>query len=296
MSEQPGALGPVVVTQTELTLLEAAHRRLLGEDPDVAAGPAHVDAAVVDADPAAGAGAAREARLSLVARGLLDRAGDLLEDDEAALLVTTLLDLRLAADRVLVVDRVVAGAGPAAGAGDDDGDHVPGPGPRHSHGTRLVHVLGDGACVEDLLPDGARHLYLLLDAEEVVPWVTDVTVPPDAAPATGPPRAVRPDRPEEIAEVLGRPTVLAELSVLTPGDGAPAAWTGQEAPPTRALLALGPAGCWVTEVRRGEDLPGHVLFRPVHPGWVEEWVRSAARPAPTAGRPEGGGGQGTMSG
>mgnify|MGYP006203901159 CR=1 FL=1 len=52
MSEQPGALGPVVVTRTELTLLEAAHRRLLGEDPDVAAVPALRAAAITSSPPA----------------------------------------------------------------------------------------------------------------------------------------------------------------------------------------------------------------------------------------------------
>jgi hypothetical protein len=279
----------VVVTARELALLEDAHRRLLGgAEPD--AGP------VPDAQGHED-GAEREARLSLVARGFLDASGDLPEDGDVALLVATVLDVRLAADRVLVAERVVAGGlephEPAPG-GRPHPDSCTAPDVRH--GTRLVHLLDPGACVEDVLPDGSHHLYLLLDGEEVVPWVTAVTVPSDATAGSGPALVVHPDRPEELPGLLGGPTVLAELALLTCRVDELAPAQDRSTFPAHHLLALGPSGCWVTDVEPGRPPTGSLVFRPVRPQWVEEWVRRALDPAPGPADREEGGRQGTMSG
>lgn len=267
----PAALGPVVVTARELAVLEEEHRRLLGE-PATEAG--HADAAAAEVR------ALQEARLSLVARGLLGTDGALREDDDLAVLVATVLDVRLAADRVLVVERIQAGPGATA---------------HPLRGTRLAHVVDAGACVEDVLPDGSHHLYLLLDRAEVTAWVTSVTVPEGATAGAGPVRAVDPGRPEQIPTILGRPSVLAELSVLYPALAAGGSRHDRGHPPVHHLLALGPSGCWVTDLEPGRTLPGRVTFRPVDPGWVQDWVRSVLDAA-TTDVGEGRGGQGTMTG
>lgn len=283
----PTALGPVVVTDLELTVLEAAHRRLLAEpEPGVPW-------------PEEGTGnddGEREARRSLVARGLLTEGGELAEDSDVAQVLATVLDIRVTSDRVLVVERVVAAGGPqddaaAAGrlqAGSDD--------PAVHSGARLVHLVASAACVEDLLADRSHHLYLLLDRDEVVPWVTGVTVPPDAAGGTGPVLVLDPERPDGMAAMLGHPSVLAELSVLASATEALDATRHRQASPAHHLLALGPSGCWVTDVEPGRSLPASVVCRPVGRGWVAEWVRSALGEVPTGGPEEAGGRQGTMSG
>jgi hypothetical protein len=261
------ALGPLVVTDMELSELEGAHRRLL-------AGSEPVGQEVEDSVPAGGA---REARRSLMARGLLDESGGLAGADDISVLVTTVLDVRLGADLVLVVERVeaVGGAGSDGdGAGTAHAGEVSSD-PEVRRGTRLVHLVASGACVEDLLPDGSHHLYLLLDRADVVAWVTAVTVPRCAVAGTGPVRAVHPDRPEEIPLMLGHPCILVELSVIVPDQEVRDAVDAETASPAHHLLALGRSGCWVTEVDPGRSLPETVLFRPVHPGWVGEWVRSA---------------------
>lgn len=276
--EHPTALGPLVVTDLELAVLLEAHLRSLGERGQE--GWLGEDAT---------SGGADEALLSLVARGFLDHDGELSDSGELAALLTTVLDVRLAADLVLAVERVVM-----AGPTDPDATAVP----DVLQGTRLVHVLDSGACVEDLLPDGSHHLYLLLDREDVVPWVTAVTVPADAAAGTGPALSLPPGRPEEIPVLLGRPSVLAELSVHPSGEDALEARRDGTASRPHHLLGLGRSGCWVTVVHPGRPLPGSVVFRPVDPGWVGRWVRSAMAwtPGPDAGRPDGGGAQGTMCG
>lgn len=283
----PGALGPLVVTARELALLEDAHHRQLGGTEQHGHRMPEAD---VDDD-----GAARQARLSLVARGFLDASGELSEDGDLALLVATVLDVRLAADRVLVAQRVVAG-GPARHA-PTTGDR-PRAGactePDVRHGTRLVHVLDPGACVEDVLPDGSHHLYLLLDRDDVVPWVTAVTVPSDATAGCGRALVGDPDRPEDLPALLGRPTVLAELAVLTSCVDEPATAAELSTSAAHHLLALGPSGCWVTDVEPGPPAVS-LVFRPVHPQWVEEWVCRAVDPASGSANREDGGGQGTMS-
>ncbi len=268
----PPGLGPVVVTDRELAVLEEEHRRLLGEPVDAEADRAE--------GPAGEVRALQEARLSLVARGLLGRDGGLCEDDDLAVLVVTLLDVRLAADRVLVVERVQAAPEVTA---------------EPLRGTRLVHVVDSGACVEDVLPDGSRHLYLVLDRAQVGTWVAAVTVPGGAAAGRGPVLVVDRDRPEQIPTILGRPSVLAELSVLPSAAEAHRSTHDRDGAPVHHLLALGPSGCWVTDVAAGRSLPGRVTFRPVDPGWVQDWVRSVLDAA-TTDVGEGGGGQGTMTG
>lgn len=268
----PIGLGPVVVTDRELAVLEEEHRRSLGEPGDGEAARAE--------GPAGEARALQEARLSLVARGLLGPDGALGEDDDLAVLVVTMLDVRLAADRVLVVERIQAGPVTTA---------------EPLRGTRLVHVVDSGACVEDVLPDGSRHLYLLLDRAHAGTWVTAVTVPSGAAAGRGPVLVVDPDRPEQIPMILGRPSVLAELSVLPAASEACRSTHDRDSSPAHHLLALGPSGCWVTDVEAGRSLPERVAFRPVHPDWVQDWVSSVVE-GPPADVAAGGGGQGTMTG
>lgn len=253
------------VTEAELIELELAHLRLLGEPADPCDGSAQ------EVPPEV----AREARRSLTVRGLVSEDGLLVEEGEVGLLVATVLDLRLAAERVLAVDRLMA---------TTQADEV-------RHGLRLVHLGEDVACVEDVLPDGLRHLGLALDPDAVTASVVEVTVPPDAAPAgaaapaggvvpdAGAARMIRPARPAEMGELLGRPTVLAELTLLDR--------LGDPVEPAH-LVALGPGGCWVGDVDRGRPVPTQIPFQPVDPAWVADWVRAAHRALPD--------GQGTMCG
>lgn len=275
-AEARRTVGPVIVTDAELAVLEAAHRRLLAEELPPQSGPEH-EAGPQAGDRAAGEDGAsrrvrrdvearaaeREARRSLVARGILDAGGELQEDGDLRLLVTTLLDVRAASPRVLLVERVVAGPGPDGGAD------------RHARrGCRLVYLVASGACVEDVLPDGSHHLYLELDLDEVALRVTEVAVPEDAAAAVGPRRAVDPARPDELVRALGSPTALVELSVLESPAAVPPALADGHASPAHHLVAMGPSGCWLTDVDPSRPLPESLVFRPVGRGWVAGWVRS----------------------
>lgn len=276
------SLGPVVVTDLELAVLEEEHLRSLGERPE---GPGSDEPA--SDDPAEQA-ARDEARRSLVARGLLDADGRLGEDDDVGVLLTTLLDVRLGADVVLVAECTTVG-------------------PPGRRSTRLVHVLGDAACVEDLGDEGSHHLALVLDRAEVDAWVAAGVVPDDAAPVTGPDRVVRATG-EDLPTALGHPTVLAELAELRHGpeddhDGdhdGDHDDEGEDAGAPHHLVALGPRGCWVALVHPGRPLPRQMIFDAVDPGWVRRWARSAiagsVRGSETTEGTEGAGGQGTMTG
>lgn len=255
-------LGPIILTGTEVVLLEQVHRRC-GE-PAAAGRRPLADAPGVDSPEVA------EARRSLIARGLLDGWGRLADDPVLGPVTATLLDVRAGAARVITVERMLAtdmpGAPPAAGVRSALDGSVADGSALDSHAAtalRLVHLIPEGACVEDLLPDGSHHLYLLLGLADVVPAVTAVTVPGDAV--AGARRVQVPlPRLDELAAALGRPTALVELTVLDPG--APASQPGH-------LLALGPTGCWVSEVDRGAPLPDPLCFEPVDSSWVEERMR-----------------------
>lgn len=268
----------LTVTEAELAELEAAHLRSLGSrqggsggsGPDEGQG----DRPGVDAGPPC---TPTEARHSLAARGLLTEAGSLAgaeDDDGVALVVRTTLDVRSSAPRTIVVDRLVA---------------TPDRG-RTEHGLRLVHLLGDVACVEDVTATGARHLWLVLDPAEVPHAVAGVTVPERAVPGTGPSRRVPAGPPEVMLDLLDGPTVVATLSVLDHDrrDG-----TSGRAATEEHLLALGPGGCWVAqpEAAAGRSRPagGDLVFRPVSPAWVADHVRGLLRPGPARS-------EGTMTG
>lgn len=282
-------LGPLVVTEAELAVLEAAHLRLLGE-------PRPRALCRDEAQPGTAEG---EAWMSLAARGLLDERGELREEGDLGLVVSTVLDVRLGAHATLVVERMVLGRGTeVAGRPCPDGAQ-PEPEPAR-HGLRLVHLIGSAACVEDLIPDGSHHLYLLLSLQDAVRAVTDATVPPGARAGSGRPRVVRTDLPEQMRTLLEHPTVLVDLAAVTPslpdeGSGAPAGPV--DARSAHHLVAMGPSGCWVADIDREGPVPATVVFSPIDPGWVERWVRSVMEgSAPSAGGPVAGGGQGTMSG
>lgn len=321
----------LAVTELELAELECAHlRSLAAGEPgrgETRGGrvPDRVPEPLPGTTEATSAAAAAQARRSLVARGLVtpdgalaggagasdaDGAADAAEavdtdgvkdgaadqdgtsDEggrahgdaaaEVALVVRTTLDVRAAATRTLVVDRLVATSDPCHAL----------------HGVRLVHLLGDVACVEDLSDAGTRYLWLLLDLEEVPAAVAGVTVPEDAAPGRGPVRRALAGRPEALRDLLERPTVLATLSVL---DGE-AELKGEH------LLALGPAGCWVADRRPAAVPATDLIFRPVDPDWVVRRVRdlipaddtgghgTGGTPAGSADGPGPAWGEGTMAG
>ena len=231
---QSRAHGPLLtLTGTELEVLEAAHLvGLAGHRP-------------VDADEDGVGEAWVEAIRSLGARGLLGADGGLSQDNAVGMLVRTLLDVRLGAAAVVVVERLL-------GAPDERRD------------LRLLHLLPLGAVVEDLHEEGWHGFDLVLDPDLLVAAVVEMLVPPDAAPGTGGPQLVDPGQPGQMAGQLGHPTVLAELTLVVP--------EGQ-APEQSHLVAMGPGGCFEA-VRDGH---GPALrFGPVDPGWVEattqRWV------------------------
>lgn len=274
--------GPaLVLTAAELTLLEAAHVRglathapethLAGEETigdTVLAGGGATDAGEPDDGPTGRgptAGALGQARWSLVARGLLSSDGRLPEDTDLGLLLQTLLDVRLAAEALVVVERLV-------GEGRRD--------------VRLLHLLPQGGVVEDVYPEGLHGLDLMLSGARLVTAVTEMLVPADATGGDGP--QVIADLPERSAPgeasglwtrlpaLLHHPTVLAEVTMVRPQ---------QEA--VGHLVALGPRGCWAGPTPTARGL---LRLSPVEPEWIGELMTSWVQEV--VGAP----GEGTMSG
>lgn len=237
-------LGPLLVlTPTELEVLEVAH--LSG---------------LVEHRPQAGEGEDRsavwvEAIRSLTARGLLGPDGRIETATTAGELAQTVLDVRLGADAVVVVERLLQ---------VEDTDLAaarPEPRPEPRRDLRLLHLLPFGAVVEDVHAEGLHGFDLVLDPEHLVPAVTDTVVPPDAVEGERQDDQpvvieVDPDRADLLSGLLGHPTVLAELTLAT-GDG-----RGEG-----HLVALGPGGCWAAP--RG---PGPLTFVAVPPNWVARTV------------------------
>ncbi|HSP60223.1 MAG TPA: hypothetical protein VLO09_04115 [Ornithinimicrobium sp.] len=268
----------VTLTDVELALVEEAHLRLLGggrADP----GPTPVE---------------EHARRSLRARGLLTDDGELATGTGAetgtelgsggpdlAGAVGLALDVRLAADVVVVAQRVVgrvvqgrdedpapqAGT-PTAGRGAS-GDDV-----QHLRSARVLHLVAEGACVEDVDEEGLHALSLTTDPVQAARSVEEALLPPDAVDGRGDPVRAAPAGLDRLAEALGRPTVLAELTVVAPGDGADAgddgAGTGRSSS-TGVLLALGPGGCWAGAATPGDD--GRFTFHPVPRRWLGDRAR-----------------------
>lgn len=260
----------VVLTSTELDVLERSLAAEEGtapeEEPD-------------EVDPSA----LQEAVRSLTVRGVLAPDGRL-GDDMLGVWLGTALAARFAPGVVLSVVRTVAGRVEDSLATDLVGD------PHAGHGDRLVHLTHRVACVEDVLPGGVQ---LALGAPgQAADEVVSVCLPADASAGTGPAFThalaglARPDG--ALAHALGRPTSLLRLESDVPRHVAAAGGSGGPAvpPPSCHLVALGPRGCWVADLPAGP--PATVAeFRPVGPGWVEDWVRARAEPFS---------GQGTMAG
>ncbi|MDO5739323.1 MAG: hypothetical protein Q4P07_04155 [Ornithinimicrobium sp.] len=259
------------LTTAELDVLTTAHHRLL-LGPEAPAGMLE------------GCGEDHEqASASLFGRGLLDADAALVEDDPASVLVTGILDLRLAADRTLVLRRFLG-----VPIADRTKAH-------ERSSARIVHLVPEAAsCLEDVHEAGL-HTFSIVDAlEDVVRVVTDFLVPAEAAPVRGcvsdgvrwPPGG----RVEDLMTQLQHPTVLAEVCDVTLVEGQPR--PGQE-----HLVALGPRGCFVATrpghppgvsgpgreegvseaVRHQRPSTAGLHFRPVGPTWVAQWATTILR-------------------
>lgn len=273
--------GPLLVlTDVELGVLERAHLRDLahgasrGADAPAAAPCVQRElepvVPVEDDDPRAA-----EAERSLRARGVVAVDGSLTSLTAAGALAQLLLDVRLGARAVVVVERLLGAPAPV----DEDGP-TPTPGGAHQRDLRLLHLVPEGGVVEDLHPEGLHGLDLVVDLAGLVQAVTQVLLPVDAVP--GDPHVeippVDPASPELLADLLGRPTVLAELTLLVPPDEGDARADGQHdgaggadghPQPEGHLVALGPGGCHAAP----RPAPGELLrFAPVDPGWVHDLV------------------------
>lgn len=294
-SASSGLEGPLLVlTAVELEVLEVAHLRGLADHvpadpasdgqpgpatrgapgplPGEAAGPwsdeaSHVGSGEVTHPTSEETDAAWEQAIrSLTARGLVDARGRLSEVTASGVLAQTILDVRLGASAVLVVERLLGDpqespTGPPAGE-ERGQDSAPAPHPPPGAGRRdlrILHLVELGGVVEDVHPDGAHGLDLVLDPAHLVDAVTQMLLPPDAAPGAGP--TVLGARPEEFGERLGHPTVLAELTLVGPDPQAPA---------EGVLLALGPGGCFQAPrpAPAGQVAAPPLDFAPVDPSWV----------------------------
>lgn len=252
-----GAL--LVLTATELQVLEVAHLSGLVDHHPQVDGPGD------DVTEAAWV----EAMTSLTARGLIGRDGRLEEATAAGQLAQTVLDVRLGADALVVVERLLQ---------VDDLGARRRPLPRRD--VRVLHLLPVGAVVEDVHAEGLHGFDLVLEPDDMVEAVTDVLLPPDAvagpgaghlpADEPGGPRVVEvdPGRADLVGALLGHPTVLAEVTLAT-----------ADARTQAHLVALGPGGCWAAARR-----PGPLRFVAVPADWVgrtvEEWVAGVATGRP----------------
>ena len=286
----------VLLTATELEVLEEAHARLL--DPgrtswvraDGGGGHGGVVEVAVDGD-VADVAARTEALRSLTVRGLVGPDGVLREDDPLSAGLALALDVRLGSEGVVVVERTVQVAEAPV---------------RAAAVARVAHLTRFGACVEDVRDDevGEVHgLALLTGPGEVTTALTDVVVPPDAAPGAGPPRRVSPSRATELVRDLGGPTVLAEITWASV-DGATGSGAGDGAPTGPGvrswLVALGPGGCFGGTRGgggRGADAgdtggTDEIVLDPVDPGWVGDLLGRLVRAVVVGTGEEGG----TMTG
>ncbi|MFK5646224.1 hypothetical protein ACI3ET_06820 [Ornithinimicrobium sp. LYQ121] len=242
----------ILLTGTELEVLEDAHARMLGPGR-------------VSADPEPGAAVREEARRSLTVRGLVGADGVLLEDEPLTERLALALDVRAGSEGVLVVERTVQVA------------------ERPVRAARVAHLTPFGACVEDVAHDdllGEVHgLALLTGPAEVTQALTDVLVPLHAAPGTGPPRRVRSLRAADLVRDLGRPTVLAEISWAA-ADRGPGPRSAVDPGVDSWLAALGPRGCFGAArptAGGGRDGREDVVLAPVDPEWVRDLVDRLVR-------------------
>ena len=266
---QSPALEPLLsVTTEEWVALECAYRRWVEvEDPELPATPP-------------------ETALSLMARGMIDEQGCLRVDSVAGVVVAHILDTMVSADLVVIIERLVGRAEEGDSSLETETQELENqelenqeperqePEPREPEtqepwpeaDVRILHLhhSGEGS-VQDILPSGIHSLSVLADPEQLATILTELLVPADAVPGTGPQRRAHPERPEELPELLGKPSVLAELTALAP-DGLEDAH----------LIALGPGGCF-TAARPPDPGPQapipDFVFEPVGPGWAIDWVQ-----------------------
>lgn len=246
----PGPL--LVVTGAELAVLERAHLRGLdGAGEQRSAGP-----------DAAGDRRLAEARCSLLGRGLIDEDGYLGRSAPADL-AELLLDVRLAARTMVVVERIVAGH-------------------EHRPDLRILHLVPEGGVVQDVHPHGLHGFDLHVDAQDLVRAALAPVLPSDARPGQGAVRHVDPAHPELVAAVLEQPGVLAELTLA-----------GADGERVEAyLLAVGRAGCFLARRPQPPDTPRdspppdaqpQLPFTPVSPGEVQDlitrWVQETVEPS-----------------
>ncbi|MFK5583686.1 hypothetical protein [Serinicoccus sp. LYQ131] len=252
----PGPL--LVVTGAELAVLERAHLRgLAGAGEQEAREPGDTP----EARPLA------EARRSLLGRGLIDEDGHLGRSAPAAL-AELLLDVRLAARTLVIVERIVAGH-------------------EHRPDLRILHLVPEGGVVQDVHPQGLHGLDLHVNVDALVQAALAPVLPSDARAGQGAVRHVDPARPELVAAVLEQPGVLAELTLA-----------GADGERVEAyLLAVGRAGCFLA--RRPQppdrrppdgqspnpqppDAQPELAFAPVSPGDVQDlvtrWVQETVHP------------------
>lgn len=229
----------LVLTPEELDLLEEAHAHSLGVEPerDVPVTPARA-----------------QALHSLQGRGLLGGDARLLEGGALTDLVLLMLDVRVAADALLVVERRLAGS-------EDRPD------------LRLLHLLPSGGVVEDLHPGGWHGLDLHVDPDLLAEQALATVLPPDARAGEG----------DDLVLDLGDPdaaaswgaVLLAELTLARPAGGT------EES----VLLAVGSSGCHLATDPGRTD--GRVTFVPTTPEVVQtmvrEWVSRVVDPVEDQG-------------
>ena len=275
----PGGSGPwggpvLVVTPAELEVLEDAHARLLDASAHEGAGddrrgttgrPERADRPVA---PVAHRPGRPEAVQSLQGRGLIDAEGALATGAPFADLVLVMLDVRVAAEALIVVERRLAGA-------EEHPD------------LRLLHLIAAGGVVEDLHPGGWHGLDLLVDPGRLAEQALAPLLPPDAAAGRGEPVVLDPEDPDAAAATLGA-RLLAELTLARPGAGT------EES----VLLAVGDSGChvaWAPAASPGDPATAPAAgegtasrpaptFAPTSPealrGLVREWVSRVVEPVP----------------
>lgn len=251
--------GPLMaVTAAELAVLERAHLAgLRAADGDAGVGADLDDTPdLVDTTDSV----LSEARRSLLSRGLLQPDGRLAEETAPADLAALLLDIRLGAAALIVIERRIAGR-----------EHLP--------DLRILHLIPEGGVIEDVHPEGLVGLDLQVDPAELVHAALAPVLPSDAAQGRGEARFVDPQHPELFAKVLDEPGVLAELT-LAAGDGQRV---------ESYLLAVGRSGCWLSRAAEeveptGDERPDPQLltFDPVSPDDVQEliarWVDGVVEP------------------
>ncbi|OLT14932.1 hypothetical protein BJF80_11145 [Serinicoccus sp. CUA-874] len=268
-AEVPGVgTGPLlVVTPEELDLLERAHAAHLGLDPQP-------EPLTEGADLQRREGARDEALRSLQGRGLLDAHGRLVEDQPLAELVLLLLDVRLGARALLVVERRLAGA-------EDRPD------------LRLLHLIEAGGVVEDQHHTGWHGLNLCLEPSELADRALAPVLPPDAVAGQGEAMVLDLGDPDAAAARL-RASVLAELTLVRPEPVAGAepgpGSTPEVGPEESVLLAVGEHGCHLARPGTGTDGEvGGPVFEPVTPGDVRDlvggWVERVVEPVAPDGIP-----------